>query len=111
MPCNLKKLETNMSENLPGNLSARIAKLTATEKTAIRKIAAYYARTVPCDSEDLLHEVFLRVLAGGRLWPPDLDAIPFFRGTVKSIAWEWRKARHREALSGEAAVEPSFYPA
>jgi DNA-directed RNA polymerase specialized sigma24 family protein len=71
--------------------AAAVRSLTATDKTALIKIAWLYARKTPYDHEDLLQEALCRVLAGTRAWPRDLAAVPFLWGVVRSIASEWKR--------------------
>ena len=68
----------------------RLTDLTDADKIALRKVARLYARKTPYDPEDLLQEAVCRVSCGKSAWPCDLAALPFLRGEVRSIAWEWR---------------------
>jgi RNA polymerase sigma-70 factor (ECF subfamily) len=78
-------------------LVAAIARIADGEKMAIMKIARMYARGATYDHDDLVHEAFARVLEGRRIWPPNLPAVSFFGGVLRSIAWEWRRDRHGDA--------------
>jgi hypothetical protein len=64
--------------------------LSAADKVALMKIARLYAKKTSYDHEDLLQEALCRVLAGARVWPRQLAALPFLWGVVRSIAWEWK---------------------
>lgn len=74
----------------PTEVIAAIKALTIEEKTAINKIARFYAAKWHriADHDDLLHEAFIRVIDQRRAWPRDLPAIVFFHGTIKSIVSE-----------------------
>jgi hypothetical protein len=71
-------------------VAAAIRSLTAGDKTALTKVARLYAKKTPYDHDDLLQEALCRVLAGTRAWPRGVQALPFFWGVVRSIAWEWK---------------------
>ena len=65
--------------------------LTAAEKTKIVKIAVQYAKMTPYEAKDLHQEAWLRAMDGRRKWPRGLPATTFFRGVMRSIAWEWKR--------------------
>jgi len=67
-----------------------VRSLSAGDKTALTKIARFYAKKTPYDHEDLLQEAICRVLGGTRAWPRSVPPVAFFWGVVRSIAWEWR---------------------
>jgi DNA-directed RNA polymerase specialized sigma24 family protein len=69
---------------------AAIRALSVADKAALMKLACLYARKTPYDHEDLLQEAMCRVLAGARVWPRHVAALPFLWGVVRSIAWEWK---------------------
>ena len=75
----------------PAEAGAAIRALSVADKTALMKLAFLYARKTPYDHEDLLQEAMCRVLAGTRVWPRHVAALPFLWGVVRSIAWEWKK--------------------
>ena len=77
-----------------------VRSLTAGDKTALTKVARLYAKKTPYDHEDLLQEALCRVLAGTRAWPRGVQALPFFWGVVRSIAWEWRQVLLDKAPDG-----------
>ncbi len=74
----------------PAEAGAAIRSLAGRDKVALMKIARLYAKKTPYGHEDLLQEAMCRVLGGARAWPRNLAALPFLRGVVRSIAWEWR---------------------
>jgi DNA-directed RNA polymerase specialized sigma24 family protein len=71
--------------------AAAVRSLSPGDKTALVKIARFYAQKTPYDHEDLLQEAICRVLGGARVWPRDVPAVPFLWGVVRSIAWEWKR--------------------
>ena len=75
----------------PAEAGAAIRALSVADKAALMKLARLYARKTPYDHEDLLQEAMCRVLAGARVWPRHVAALPFLWGVVRSIAWEWKK--------------------
>ena len=77
------------------------------EKTAIAKIARLYARKTHYGHEDLLQEAYCRILDGRRGWLRGVPAVLFFRGVIRSIAWEWKMERTNEAtdIGDEGALE------
>jgi hypothetical protein len=77
------------------------------EKTAIVKIARLYARKTRYGHEDLLQEAYCRVLDGRRGWLRGVPAILFFRGVMRSIAWEWKTEFTNEDIDigDEGALE------
>ncbi|HEY2134678.1 MAG TPA: hypothetical protein VGH49_02250 [Xanthobacteraceae bacterium] len=81
-------------------VAAAVRSLTSADKTALSKIARLYAKKTPYDYEDLLQEALCRVLAGTRVWPRDLPALPFLWGVVRSIAWEWKTELVDKATDG-----------
>ena len=74
----------------PAEAGAAIRALSVADKTALMKLARLYAKKTPYDYEDLLQEAMCRVLAGTRVWPRHVAALPFLWGVVRSIAWEWK---------------------
>jgi hypothetical protein len=54
-----------------------IRALTAAEKTAIMKIAGFYAKVTHYETRDLVQEAYCRVLDGRRVWPRELAATLF----------------------------------
>jgi DNA-directed RNA polymerase specialized sigma24 family protein len=52
---------------------------------------AAYAKTTPYEAEDLYNEAWLRAMDERRKWPRGLPATKFFRGVMRSIAWEWKR--------------------
>ncbi len=72
-------------------IAALVKALTHGQKTALVKVARFYASRTNYDYEDLLQEALSRALAGDRSWRRDLQAVTFFSGVIRSIAWEWRR--------------------
>jgi hypothetical protein len=75
----------------PDEIIKLIKALTAAEKTALVKIARYYAKRTTYDYEDLINEAYSRVLdPERRTWRSDVPPLIFLGGVMRSIAWEWR---------------------
>jgi hypothetical protein len=70
---------------------AAVQSLTDGEKSALAKIARFYAKRTRYGDEDLLQEAICRVLSGVRTWPRDARAVNLLWGVMRSIAWEWRR--------------------
>ncbi len=70
---------------------ALVKSLTPGQKTALVKVARFYAQRTVYEYEDLLHEAYSRVLAGERSWRRDLPVVTFLSGVMRSIAWEWKR--------------------
>jgi DNA-directed RNA polymerase specialized sigma24 family protein len=59
-------------------IRSEISSLTAGEQTKLIKIASYYARRISFEEpDDLVQEAIVRVLAGRREWPRDLEKLRF----------------------------------
>ena len=83
--------ETRDAILTPDEIIKAIKALTDGEKTALVKIARFYARKTPYDHEDLINEAYSRVLdPQRRTWRRDIPVLVFLGGVVRSIAWEWK---------------------
>jgi hypothetical protein len=83
----------------PDEVIKAIKGLNDGEKTALVKIARFYARKTPHDYEDLINEAYCRVLdPERRTWRRDVPALIFLSGVVRSIAWEWRSQSPKELI-------------
>jgi DNA-directed RNA polymerase specialized sigma24 family protein len=84
----------------PAEAAAAVRSLSPGDKTALTKIARFYAKKTPYDHEDLLQEAICRVLGGARAWPRNVPAVAFLWGVVRSIAWEWKRELIETAPGG-----------
>jgi hypothetical protein len=83
----------------PDEIIKAIKGLTDGEKTALVRIARFYARKTPYDYEDLINEAYCRVLdPERRTWRRDVPVLIFLSGVVRSIAWEWRSHSLNELI-------------
>jgi RNA polymerase sigma-70 factor (ECF subfamily) len=89
----------------PAEILKKIQSLTDGDKTAIMKDARIYARKTPYDHEDLSQEALVRLLGGKRAWPRNVPVREFFRGVLRSIAWEWRIKALTAALEGQDVAD------
>jgi hypothetical protein len=82
-----------------GEIIKLIKALTDAEKTALVKIARYYAKRTSYDYEDLINEAYSRVLdPERRTWRSDVPPLIFLGGVMRSIAWEWRNVGSNEEI-------------
>jgi len=69
-----------------------LAGMTSQEKLLMDVYANRHIGGTPfTSSQDLLHEVIVKVLDGDRHWPPDVELGMFIAGCVRSIASNSRK--------------------
>jgi RNA polymerase sigma-70 factor (ECF subfamily) len=57
------------------------------------KIARHYAGKTSYGHQDLIHEAYMRVLAGQRVWRRSVEVVMFLDGVMRSIAWDWRRVQ------------------
>src|SRR5215475_12248664 len=90
-----------------GEIIREIKALRDSEKIAIVKMARLYARKTRYGYEDLLQEAYCRILDGRRGWLRGVPAVLFFRGVMRSIAWEWKMEFTNEDIDigDEGALE------
>jgi hypothetical protein len=77
----------------PDEVRKLISELPSKDKGKLFTIAEVLAGTRALDADDLYQEALRRALAGTRRCPRDVDIMPFFVQTMRSVAAQWIKAR------------------
>jgi DNA-directed RNA polymerase specialized sigma24 family protein len=83
-------------EDTASPIRLAIESLTAAELRQLSRYAEYivlrFGRGGLAETaEDLVQETILKILSSSRPWNPEVPFVPFFRGCMKSIAWNWNK--------------------
>ena len=102
------------------DFSDRLERMTPGELQALKKIARAYVGEQEAD--DLRQEAIVRVFGGERLWPTDVELVPFLAGVMRSLATDDRRKlarrqhlhvvpKHGDQLELEniASAQPSQY--
>src|SRR5262249_15875407 len=79
----------------PVEVKQVIAALSRAEWLRLHKVARALCRDTRFDADDLLQEAFQRALDGTRNCTRSLNIVHFLVGVMRSIAYDWRKARKR----------------
>lgn len=83
-----------------------LAGLRPADAVRLVRLAQNWVRRAPRRSaEDLLNEVFDRMLAGRRRWPVDVPLPDFVSGVMRSIVGEWWREDAAEPLAGDIGWE------
>ena len=76
-------------------VSAALAAMSKAEMARLAKFARLRALAASSiDWEDLIHEAFLRALKGTRRWPKRISFRDFLLGTIRSVAFEYKRSTH-----------------
>jgi DNA-directed RNA polymerase specialized sigma24 family protein len=92
----------------PEEFAAAYNRLKSADRSRLMKEKIVYSFGNVISNEDLLHEAFIRTLAGERRCPRDLDIIVYLQQTMRSLASEqarvWQRT-HQTPLreDGEAS--------
>jgi hypothetical protein len=88
-----------------------LAGLRPADAVRLARLAQNWVRRAPRRSaDDLLNEVFDRMLQGRRRWPVDLPLPDFASGTMRSIVHEWRLEDEDERLAGDVDLDLEEWP-
>jgi RNA polymerase sigma-70 factor (ECF subfamily) len=107
----VRKVELGQLAPVPPPAARALAMELVTDCDLLRLkvIARLHGRSLPPDISwaDLLQEAFARVLDGSRAIPPDVPAVAFLAGVMRSIKAEhWRRRRR---ATGQQPVLASDY--
>ena len=85
--------------------------LRPADAVRLAQLAQNWVRRAPRRSaDDLLNEVFDRMLLGRRRWPVDLPLPDFISGVMRSIVHEWRLDDEETPLAGDVDVDLEAWP-
>lgn len=88
----------------PDEIRGILGQFSKADLVRLKRIAIRYSDGTSMDADDLASEAITKVIAGERVWPRDMAAIPFLANAMRSLAWATRQRDENDPLEASEDI-------